>query len=105
MPRLEPLGTNRAVTNGLLRAVLLLAEGRSKRATIGLCIHALFHGPKVITQPGGRGKGSHKGEGLGRGELRLGAASFELLWRAPYPPTCNDVVANPICLRGKLQPG
>ena len=50
--RLEPLGTNRAETDGVLLNTLLLAGIRAKRAAIGIYMHSSFHGPKVIAQPG-----------------------------------------------------
>jgi len=50
--RLEPLGTNRAETDGVLFGTLLLAGIRPYRATIRIYMHSSFHGPKVIAQPG-----------------------------------------------------
>jgi hypothetical protein len=49
--RLEPLGTNRAETDGVLRNTLLLAGIRGQRATIRIYMRSSFHGPKVIAQP------------------------------------------------------
>jgi len=49
---LQPLGTNRAETDGMLRGRLLLAAIRAKRATTGVYRYRSFHGPKVIAQPG-----------------------------------------------------
>src|ERR1700687_5480431 len=49
--RLEPLGTNRAETDGVFLSTLRLAGIRAKRATICIYMHGLFHGPKVIAQP------------------------------------------------------
>jgi hypothetical protein len=49
---LEPLGTNRAETNGVLLGTVLLAGNSEKRATIRVYMHGSFHGPKVIAQPG-----------------------------------------------------
>jgi hypothetical protein len=50
--RLEPLGTNRAETDGMLLGTVLLAGFSGKRATIRVYMHGSFHGPKVIAQPG-----------------------------------------------------
>jgi hypothetical protein len=50
--RLEPLGTNRAETDRVLRSTLLLAGIRAKRTTVRIYMHSSFHGPKVIAQPG-----------------------------------------------------
>jgi hypothetical protein len=49
--RLEPLGTNRAETDGVLLGTLMLAGIRTKNATIHIYMHNSFHGPKVIAQP------------------------------------------------------
>jgi hypothetical protein len=50
--RLEPLGTNRTETDGMLRRSLQLAGIRAKLAVIHFYMHSSFHGPKVIAQPG-----------------------------------------------------
>jgi hypothetical protein len=50
--RLQPLGTNRAETDGMLRGRLLLAGILAMRASIRVYIQSSFHGPKVIAQPG-----------------------------------------------------
>jgi len=50
--RLEPLGTNRAETDGVLLGTVLLAGISERRATIRVYMHSSFHGPKVIAQPG-----------------------------------------------------
>lgn len=50
--RLEPLGTNRAETDGVLLGTLFLAGISEKRATFSVYTHGSFHGPKVIAQPG-----------------------------------------------------
>jgi hypothetical protein len=50
--RLEPLGTNRAETDGMLLGTLVLAGFREKLATDRIYVHSSFHGPKVIAQPG-----------------------------------------------------
>jgi hypothetical protein len=50
--RLEPLGTNRAETDGVLFGTLLLAGIRAQYATIRIYMHSSLHGPKVIAQPG-----------------------------------------------------
>jgi hypothetical protein len=52
MLRLEPLGTNRAETDGVLLGTVLLAGISEKRATIRVYMSGSFHGPKVIAQPG-----------------------------------------------------
>jgi hypothetical protein len=43
---LQALGTNRAVTDRVLRRALSLGE------VLRICLLGLFHGPKVIAQPG-----------------------------------------------------
>jgi len=50
--RLQPLGTDRAETDGMFRGALPLAGFRPKRAKIRIYMHRPFHGPKVIAQPG-----------------------------------------------------
>jgi hypothetical protein len=54
--RLQPLGTNRAETDGVLRGTLLLAGILSNRAMIRVYMRSSFHGPKVIAQPAWSGK-------------------------------------------------
>src|SRR5579864_1965816 len=50
--RFQPLGTNRAEADGLVRGTLLLTGIFARRATIRVYLHGSFHGPKVIAQPG-----------------------------------------------------
>jgi hypothetical protein len=59
--RFQPLGTNRAEIDGMLFLPRLPAGMRSKHATIRVCMHSSFHGPKVIAQPGVRGKHGNDG--------------------------------------------
>jgi hypothetical protein len=46
--RLEPLGTNRAETDGVFLGTLVLAGFSEKLATTRVHMHGSFHGPKVI---------------------------------------------------------
>jgi len=46
--RLEPLGTNRAETDGVLPGTRLLAGISAESATTRVYMHSSFHGPKVI---------------------------------------------------------
>src|SRR5579863_1207613 len=50
--RLQPLRTNRAETDGMVRSHWLLAGIRAKRAAIRVYLLSSLHGPKVIAQPG-----------------------------------------------------
>jgi len=50
--RLQPLGTNRAETDGVLRSTLLLAGIRAKHTRVRVYMHSSLLGPKVIAQPG-----------------------------------------------------
>src|SRR5580692_11507751 len=59
--RLQPLGTSRAEAYGMLRGARLLAGVRLKCITTRGYVQGSFHGPKVIAQPEGRGKGGGKG--------------------------------------------
>jgi hypothetical protein len=54
--RLEPLGTDRAVTYGMLRGRLLLVGLIPFCTSYTFCPRGRFHGPKVIAQPGRGGK-------------------------------------------------
>jgi len=75
--RLQSLGTNRAEIDGVLGGTLPLSRILAKRARIRVKLqtsHTSLHGPKVIAQPGWRGKkqtaaalsGAHIGFGSSR---------------------------------------
>jgi hypothetical protein len=49
---LQPLGTNRAETDGMLRNRPPLAGISAMGAAVRIYLHSSLHGPKVIAQPG-----------------------------------------------------
>src|SRR5579871_4142628 len=55
-PRLEPFRANGAEADGVIRSGFRPSGIRARRSAVGFWAHSLFHGPKVIAQPGGCGK-------------------------------------------------